>query len=478
MNAQWSRGVALLAAAGLVACGSGGADKSGARGDSRVTLTLEMPDAGDRLGLAFADAVARESGGSVRVNVGRGYSSVQPANELKLAKALEAGRVDAGYLPARAWSTAGVHAFDSLLAPFVVTTDAAAQALAEAPVARDVLAALPRSVVGLGLVPAETRRVLAIRAPLTPEAFSALRVRVVDNARSAAAFEALGAAAVQGLDANETADALSRHAIDGAETAPEQTLANNYWATARHLSGYGVFPKFQSIVLSRTAWERLSRSQQDAVRAAAADAVRAAPEVIAAKEQTNLRQLCGAGAKIDVPTQAQLDALASAAAPALATLDAGAARVLDAMRALPGAGPQALAAPLPPACTAQGKAKARSTGPTIPEGVYVTRVTPAEFAKTGADKPKFAKTWTLTTRLRDGRWTQTTKPEFPDECVPVCAGRYTVDGDEVTFTWETPSAAPETVRWSYFRRVLTFEPVDVTDNASIAIYEQPWRKVG
>src|SRR5262245_66314848 len=84
MNAHRSRYVALLLAGALAACGSTGADKSGARGDQRVTLTLEMPDAGDTLGLAFADAVARESGGSVSVEIGRGYSHVLAANEHRL----------------------------------------------------------------------------------------------------------------------------------------------------------------------------------------------------------------------------------------------------------------------------------------------------------------------------------------------------------------------------------------------------------
>jgi hypothetical protein len=108
----------------------------------------------------------------------------------------------------------------------------------------------------------------------------------------------------------------------------------------------------------------------------------------------------------------------------------------------------------------------------------VTKVTPADFARTGADKPKSEKKWILTTRFRDGRWTQTTKPAFPDECVPVCAGRYTVDGDEVTITWERPAGPPETWRWSYFGGALHLEPVDVTDSGELAIIGRPWRKVG
>jgi TRAP-type transport system periplasmic protein len=443
---------------------------------------MEMPDAGDKLCLAFAESVARHSDGTVRVTVGNAYPSILPATELKLAKALEAGRVDAGYLPARAWSTAGVREFGALLAPFVVTTDKAAQALATSPVAHDVLASLPHEVVGLALVPAQSRRVAAIRAPLTPDAFSGFRLRIVDNPQTQRTFEALGAAPVQGLAANETMNALLRHAVDAVESAPENIVANNYWAVARHISGYGVFPKFESIVLSRSAWDRLSRAQQNAVRAAAAETVRAAPETIAANEQTNLRQLCSSGAKIDVPTAAQLTALAEAAGPAVDALasDRAAAGVLDAMRALPGAGPQPLATSLPSVCTTPPPAngKARAKGPSIPEGVYVVKVTPAQFELAGADLPKFNKAWTLTTLFRDGRWTQTTKPEFPDECVPVCTGEYIVDGDEVTITWDSPPAATEVWRWSYFNGVLHLKPVDVTDNGSLAIIGQPWRKVG
>jgi hypothetical protein len=50
-----------------------------------VAVTLEMPDAGDRLGVAFAAAVTRRTDDSVPVKLGRAYGSNQPANELRLA---------------------------------------------------------------------------------------------------------------------------------------------------------------------------------------------------------------------------------------------------------------------------------------------------------------------------------------------------------------------------------------------------------
>ena len=479
-------------AAGAAACGSQGADKSGASAEPQVTLTLETPDHSDKLGTTFAAAVAERSGGSVRVELGRGYDSELPANELRLARALEAGRAEIGYLPARAWSAAGIPAFRALLAPFAVTTDETAQALATGEIARDVLATLPDGVVGLALVPAESRRVLAVRPPLSPADFRGLRLRVVDDPQSAAILEALGAHPVQGLRARDVTTALRDHRLDGAESAPTYILTNGYWNHARHLSGYGLFPNFQSIVLSGAAWQRLSAPQQAAVREAAEDTVRSARAVVAAREGSDLRQLCAAGTRIAIPTARQLQELAEAAKPAVAALanDGAAAQVLDAIRGLPGAGPQPLAAPLPTGCKTRDEAdrpESRTAPATIPNGVYVVKVSAAQFRAARAVGPQYENGWTVTTRFRDGRLTQTQTPTYPDQCPdvptpsdPACSGTYQIDGDEVTFVWSDtppPVLAPETVKWSYFDGVLRFEPVDVADPASVAIYGQPWRKV-
>ena len=191
--------------------------------------------------------------GSVRLKLGDGYASALPANELRLARALEAGRADIGYLPARAWSAAGIPDVQGAARP--VRGDdrrGCAGAGVEQDRARRARRRCPHDVVGLALVPAETRRVLADRPPLTPADFSGLRLRIVDDPQSAATFEALGAQAVQGLSARD----VNRRAGDTiASTPPSRrpctSLTNGYWNQLRHLSGYGVFPKFQSIVVSR-----------------------------------------------------------------------------------------------------------------------------------------------------------------------------------------------------------------------------------
>src|SRR3954451_16462001 len=139
MHAHRALTLVALAAALTAACGEGSGDKSGAKSEPRVTLTLQMPDRGDKLGTAFAEALTRRSGGSVRIRFGRGYDNDDPLNEPRLAHALVRGDADLGYLPARAWATIGVHAFQMLMAPFAVTTLDAQTEITAGPTAAHVL---------------------------------------------------------------------------------------------------------------------------------------------------------------------------------------------------------------------------------------------------------------------------------------------------------------------------------------------------
>jgi TRAP-type C4-dicarboxylate transport system substrate-binding protein len=437
-----------------------------------------MPDAGDPLGERFAELVNERSDGGVRVRIDKSlrYESRDPAGEVRLAQALKAGREDIGYLPARAWSADGP-AFRALLSPFAVTTYPAAQAVATGPIARDALKALPDSVVGLALVPAQLRRVIANRPLTTAATYRALRVRVVDNVQTASDFAALGAKPVQRLDAGEVGAALADERLDAAETSPKPVLDNSYGVLAPYLTSYAVFPKFQSLVLSARAWAKLSDDQRSILRAAARDVV-AAAKAIPAQEVAQLAQLCRSGVHVVTPSTAQLEALADAAAPAAAGLDA---KVAAALRALPGSGPHAQATRLPQDCvTPPAPRKAAPRGAAFPEGVFVTHITEQDFRRGDVTNPTLMEDITFRTRLRAGRWSQTLDPNVPEQ--GPFSGTYTVDGDELTFVMleaKSEVTAPETVRWSYFNGQLRFENVEVADFASRVLYTaHPWRKVG
>src|SRR5689334_12837045 len=180
MRVTWI-GLAILVVCIAAGCGGDVGNKSGAHVTSAVSLRYEVPDDGDPPAQVFADSVRKETHGGLRVNhdLTSPYTSADPANELRLAHALETGKVPIGYLPARAWAVAGVPEFRALLAPFVVTTQRASLALASGPVAASILQSLPHSVVGLGLVPQEARRVLSVRPPTSAAALRGLRIRIV-----------------------------------------------------------------------------------------------------------------------------------------------------------------------------------------------------------------------------------------------------------------------------------------------------------
>jgi hypothetical protein len=75
-------------------------------------------------------------------------------------------------------------------------------------------------------------------------------------------------------------------------------------------------------------------------------------------------------------------------------------------------------------------------------------------------------------------------PAQPPDQVP-SGGTYESLGDEVVFTMlkagvngENPVAAPETLKWSFYRDELRFRVVTVSDSSSVVLYTaHPWRKV-
>jgi TRAP-type transport system periplasmic protein len=482
-----------IASLGLAACaGQASVGKSGAVSHDVTVIRLQMPDEGDPDGLYFAQDVALRSQGSLKVVVdSSSYPSALPSNEAKLAAALQAGQVGFSYQPARDWAAAGVPGFQALDAPFLVTTAQASEALAASPVASALLRQLsPLGLVGIGLIPAEPRQFLSTTPLITPSAFSGISLRINDNPQTAALVRAIGARPVQGVSSAQVPDMLIHGHIVGVETSPTYILGDSYNAEASYLTSWAMFPKFETIVASKSAWRALTAAQQTAIRQAAADTVAHARQV-PAREQQELAGLCSGGLVVDAPTPGQLAVLARETA---GTVPAGSqtAAMIQMIRAdVPGTGPQPSAISLPPQCrTASTSAQAIALhdlsvpsgsghqGTTIPPGTYVTVDTAADFQAGGQYGSDWNATITWTWHLySNGTLYQTQQPDYPDQ--PFGRGRYVVKGDEVTFIWDAYMAeTPETLRWSYYNGQLTFAIVNVQDLAARVIYTaHPWRKV-
>jgi hypothetical protein len=186
--------------------------------------------------------------------------------------------------------------------------------------------------------------------------------------------------------------------------------------------------------------------------------------------------------RVDVPTRADLQALAAATEPVRAALarDPATAEVMRHLRATPGAGPEAL--PAPKDCTSGGrgddpKPSARAA---IPNGTYVVTVTKADYRRFGEHGEIAQQDRRHTMRFRGGRLTYALDPEYgprEDRCLP-CRATYETAGDRLTIDWERPDFSNEIVRWSFFRGELTFKDPDVDGAAERAHYlAHPWRKV-
>jgi len=473
-----------LAAAGCGSSDGTSRNKAGAKAaTTQQVLRLESTDAGSPEALHFAKRIEARSGGRLRVEIVQSYSGSLPANEARLARALRAGGADFGILPARAWPAAGVPALAALQAPFVLGDyDVAGRAIA-GPAGAVLTKALDRAdVVPLALVPTQLRRVLAVEPLATAHDFLGRRIRISDNATSAAALRALGAEPVEGVASDGVVDGLERHRLDGVEISPGLAVSNKYSRVARHITAYALFDRVDTLVASTEAWKRLSASQQDVVRAAAEDTVRFS-RTLPDRDTASLEQLCDTGVRVTSPTAAQLEAIADAAEPARAALrsDRATASVMRLLEATDGAGAKLL--PTPDACSAAGARSAEQTNDpaTIPNGVYVTTTTRKDYQSRG-EYAWSAPAYTWTTRLHDGKWVRTVVPEFEDQVGDADgAGTYEIHGDEITFHYTRPAVdanPPEAWRWSSYQGRLTFEAVDVADLGSRIIHTaHPWRKV-
>ena len=480
----------LLLAVALAGCGGG--NKAGSGGGKPRVLVFEVPDDGDPPAKVFAAAVASGTHGQLelRHDLAAPYSSVTPANELRLAHALESGKVPVGYLPARAWAAAGIPEFQTLLTPFVLSTDEAARRFAQGPLAAQVLNALPHSVVGLALVPQEPRLFLTTTPPTSRSAFAGLRIRVVDNPQTAAAVRALGADPVQGLDAHQVTAVLLQHGIDGVESSTFSILGNGYQTAVHYFSTYSPFAKFQSIVVSRAVWDDLSEQARTALRSAARAAVAAAVRSLPGDERDELTSLCQAEGVPSRPSATQLAGIATAMRSTARRFVTATAQkeLLAQLLRLPGAGIKAVATPLPAACShptsRRESANAGTAGATLPAGVYRVTDTYDDWLNGNVINRDFRTAITYVTTIRkNGTWYQTQTPNYPDQ--GPFSGTWKVHGDEVVFVMLHSGAdghgsitAPETVKWSYFDGRLFFRIVIVADAGSRVLYEaHPWRKI-
>jgi TRAP-type C4-dicarboxylate transport system substrate-binding protein len=438
--------LAVSFAAALVSCG-GRSDKAGGeRAAEPLVLTLEQSDplySGSR----FAAAVAKRSGGSIRIDVSPEIHQARVDFERGIVEDVRAGRSDLGVVGVRVWDTLGVTTLQALIAPFLVDSLELERRVLESPLADRMLAGVDRSgVVGIALLPGPPRRPFGFRRALIgPETYDGARLGVHPGRVEAATLRSLGATTRPYLSldgASREGAVLNFWGIAGGVGYRGKTIATNvvFWTRP------------ETVVMNRRSFAALTPAQQDMLRDAGRQAVGPRLAEVARLEQAALRSLCERklASLVSVPPAA-VAALHEAVRPVYAELerDVRSAELIAEIRKLRSRH-----------ATDDGESvrcpDTANRGASELEGRWKSSMTRGELRANGATSAEAATyEGTSTLELKAGRWV------FRGEHTTVTGG-YTLDGDVIRLAMATCTANPcspgeETeYTWSVYRDTLSF----------------------
>ena len=437
--------VALVTAASASA--GSGPDKAGGRGQPSkpvgkpVTLVLATGDVA--FGDAYAGAVTRLSGGTIRIDVRVGRL-LQANYERFTVEDVRRGKAQLGSVAARVWDTVGATSMRALVAPLLIDSLALQRRVLESPLAAQMLAGLDRAgVVGLALTPGPLRRPLGVTRPLRgPQDYRGATIGIKFGGVARSTFETLGAK-VKGYTHGQVL-------FDGAELDLKTIADAEYDPRAKEITANVVlWPRPQTVFANRAAFARLSRSQREILRRAGREAIGPEAARIEAEQKDALSVICSRSPDVLATASAtELAAMRTALRPVYAELerDPQTKQLIAAIRKLRGSGAAGEPEPHCPGTTDTAALEGRWQS-TVSREEMRARGATAEEAATYSGSGEL--------ELNAGRWV------FRGEHATV-TGTYRVDGDHVVMMMGTCTANPcspgrkTAYRWSVYRDTLSF----------------------
>jgi len=236
-----------------------------AQKQSSIILQLAVADAPGRPSepyvIEFIEQVKTLSDGDITIEpTWQAGSDTTPVFEQGVAKIVKEGQYDLGLAGSRAWDSLGITSFQALQAPFLITDDALAEAVAASEIGTQMLDGLSSAnVIGLALWPEDLRHPFSVipgKSILSPEDFRDATVKVVPSEVSHRLIETLGGSPMFGNEGYQAAESGLRQgfSLTGTPTATGNVI---------------FFPKFQVLFVNGAAFEKLSETQQNILRQAA-----------------------------------------------------------------------------------------------------------------------------------------------------------------------------------------------------------------
>jgi tripartite ATP-independent transporter DctP family solute receptor len=346
--------VAAALTAGLVsACGGGG----GGGKSSTVSLRLAYvtPEA-HPYGTAvdfFIQEVAKLSKGTVKITGLPSY----PAGDIPLLDAVKGGSIDMGSVSSAVWGTKGVHSFDALQMPFLITSYPLEDQVIGGPIGKAMLkGADDFGVVGLAIHEGGLRKPLGVSKKLTTlAAFKGLKMRSVESPVLSAGLQALGANPTT-LPAQDIFQAMQNHTVDGMEANLGLIQTYKLYEVAKYVTAnVNLWPFPTVLIMNKAKFDSLSPDQQKAITDAAAMVPHFSITIFTMPKTDLVKTLCGEGLKFAVAAPADVAAMVNATKPVYTQFEKNAqtkqfVTEIQALKAKQAAPPPP--APLPPGCAA------------------------------------------------------------------------------------------------------------------------------
>jgi len=280
----------LLAPLVLAGC-HGGSDKAGGNAGRKATvLTLALPFGQPTEVSGFAEEVSRLSHGAMRIDMKPRWRYGQIAYEKGLIADVRAGKADLGATGSRAWDSVGVNSLRALGAPFLINSYELQNRVLGSPMIPEMLHGLTQlGLVGLGVLPSEMRRPLALTHPLlAPSDYAGRKIGVQQSLVAGSTMRALGATPIW------FGGGASIVNFDGIEYTVSDIQGSGYDGPGKYLTANVVlWPRPIVIFASRAAFSRLTPSQQRILKQAVADDRTAATKARIRAERTDTEILCG-----------------------------------------------------------------------------------------------------------------------------------------------------------------------------------------
>lgn len=454
--------ICFAIAATLAACSSPPLARTGADVDP-VTLRAVWGQGPTGVGGdVLAALMSGSAGAAVRVVVSSPPATGDTSDERHAVEAVRAGDADVTVVRAGVLQLLGADSLAPLGAPFVVTNNDQAEAIARDPkLSEQLLGGLDKlGLVGLGLVPGGLRHPFAYGdVPLLGAGnYRDQILNVREDAGVQALLVELGATADHSVDTERQLAAGDR--LRGIEVSVQQIGAVTLPAVQS--ANVTLYAKYDVAVVRRQVWDGLTGAQQQQLRDAFTRAVAVAMGN-RVTEQVGQSEWCQTpGASSVLASEAQLATLRRALDPVTERIaaDADAARTLDRMREL-GVGTDdpsasACATALPESAAAYYVTPQGDQG--VLDGLWRLEVDEQDLLDAGLspqDAYINAGVWEF--RIKDG-YADGTQPDGRrcnadfafdgeqvsmdmgvrgvEECGGVARGTYRLEGDRVFFDWQ------------------------------------------